>query len=184
MENNTNQNFEVQNAVNTALNDQKKKKKKKKWIIIAVVALLIVVIAAAAGSGDDSEDASGTPSQSVSNDIENNENDKTTLKEPETEGSKETIGQKNALRKAKSYLNLGGFSKEGLIEQLEFEQFSHEDAVYGAENCGADWNEQAAIKAESYIDIMAFSRDQLIDQLEFDGFTHEQAVHGAESVGY
>lgn len=38
------------------------------------------------------------------------------------------------------------FSYTGLIEQLEYEQYSHDDAVYAADNCGADWNEQAAKK--------------------------------------
>jgi len=76
------------------------------------------------------------------------------------------------------------FSREGLIEQLEFEQYSHEDAVYAADHCGADWYEQAAKSAKSYLDIMSFSRDGLIDQLEFEGYTHDQAVYGAQANGY
>ena len=75
------------------------------------------------------------------------------------------------------------FSYTGLIEQLEFEQYSHDDAVYAADNCGADWNEQAAKKAQDYLDIMAFSRQGLIDQLQFEGYTYEQAVFGVNSVG-
>ena len=75
------------------------------------------------------------------------------------------------------------FSYTGLIEQLEFEQYSHEDAVYAADNCGADWNEQAAKKAQDYLDIMAFSRQGLIDQLQFEGYTYEQAVYGVNQVG-
>ena len=71
-----------------------------------------------------------------------------------------------------------------MIEQLEYEKFSHEDAVYAADNCGADWNEQAAEKAKAYLDMMSFSRDGLIEQLEYDGFTNEQAVYGAEQNGY
>ncbi len=101
-----------------------------------------------------------------------------------TPAQEETIGQKNAVAKAKSYLDFMAFSRKGLIGQLEFEKFSHEEAVYGADHCGADWFEQAAKKAESYLDIMAFSRDGLIEQLEFEGFTHEEAVYGVESVGY
>lgn len=95
-----------------------------------------------------------------------------------------TTGQKNALKSAKIYLNVMTFSYERLIFQLEFEQYSHEDAVYAADNCGADWNEQAAKSAKNYLDIMPFSKDGLIDQLEFEDFTHEQAVYGAEANGY
>lgn len=101
---------------------------------------------------------------------------------PNTSG--QTIGQKNALEKAKSYISHMAFSYEGLISQLEYNKFSHEDAKYAADNCGADWNEQAAKKAESYLSHMSFSRDGLIEQLEYNGFTHEQAVYGADAVGY
>lgn len=95
-----------------------------------------------------------------------------------------TMGERNALKKAKSYLKIMEFSYNRLVEQLEYEKFSHEEAVYAADNCGADWNEQARIKAKSYLDMMAFSKDRLIEQLEYEGFTHEQAVYGVEKNGY
>ena len=71
-----------------------------------------------------------------------------------------------------------------MIDQLEFEGFTTEQATYGVDNCDADWNEQAAKSAESYLEYSSFSRDELIDQLEFEGFTHEQAVYGVEANGY
>lgn len=94
-----------------------------------------------------------------------------------------TSGQSNALRKATQYLKIMPFSYSGLIGQLEYESFSHDDAVYAADHCGADWNEQAAKKAEKYLDIMGFSRDSLINQLQYDGFTYDQAAYGAEKNG-
>lgn len=94
-----------------------------------------------------------------------------------------TTSQKNALRSAKQYLDVMPFSYTGLIKQLEYEKYSHEDAVYAADNCGADWNEQAAKAAKDYLDVMSFSRQGLIDQLEYEGYTHEQAVFGVNSVG-
>lgn len=95
-----------------------------------------------------------------------------------------STGQKNALSKAAAYLDYSAFSYSGLIQQLEYEQFSTEDATYAADNCGADWNEQAAIKAQQYLDYSSFSRGSLIDQLKYDGFTQSQAEHGATAVGY
>lgn len=95
-----------------------------------------------------------------------------------------TMGETNALKKAKSYIDMMAFSYNGLVEQLEYEKFTHEEAIYGADNCGADWNEQAVKKAKSYLDMMAFSKDSLIEQLEYEGFTHEQAVYGVEQNGY
>lgn len=101
-----------------------------------------------------------------------------------SESDSMTLGQKNALDKAESYLNYSSFSHRGLITQLEFEGFSNEDATYATDNCGADWNEQAAAKAKSYLDYSSFSKSGLIEQLEFEGFTMEQAEHGATEVGY
>lgn len=99
-------------------------------------------------------------------------------------GKEPTFGEQNALKKAHSYLNSMAFSYTGLIKQLQFEGFSKSEATYGADNCGANWNEQAAKKAQSYINVMSFSKSGLIKQLEFEGFTRKQAQYGAKSVGY
>ena len=96
----------------------------------------------------------------------------------------ETIGMKNAVKKAKSYLNFTAFSYTGLIKQLEYEGFTHDEAVYGADNSGADWKEQAFKKGMSYLDFMAFSRDGLIDQLEYEGFTEEEIEYAITKIGY
>ena len=95
-----------------------------------------------------------------------------------------TNGQKNALRTAEDYLKYSAFSYTGLIDQLEYEEYSHEEAVFAADHCGADWNEQAAKCADSYLEYSAFSKSRLIAQLEYEGFTHEEAVYGAEKNGY
>ncbi len=102
----------------------------------------------------------------------------------EEESDKATIGEKNALSKALSYLSFMAFSYSGLVKQLEYEGFTHQESVYGVDNCGANWNEQATLKAQSYLDIMAFSREGLIQQLEYEGFTTEQAEYGVQAVGY
>lgn len=94
-----------------------------------------------------------------------------------------TTEQKNALRSAKSYLAFTAFSYEGLIDQLEFEQYAHEDAVFAADNCGADWNEQALKAAENYLDYSAFSYKGLITQLEFEKYTTEQATYAVDNCG-
>lgn len=94
-----------------------------------------------------------------------------------------STSQRNALAQAKSYLDVMAFSHSGLVEQLEYEGYSNSDAKYAADNCGANWKEQAARKAQEYLDVMAFSRSKLIDQLEYEGFTHDQAVYGVDKVG-
>lgn len=94
-----------------------------------------------------------------------------------------TGAQKNAVRSAKSYLDYAAFSRQGLIEQLEFEDYSTADATFAVDYVSPDWNEQAAKSAESYLEYSAFSRQGLIDQLIFEGFTSEQARYGVDQSG-
>ncbi len=91
-----------------------------------------------------------------------------------------TGGEKNALESAHTYLSFMAFSYSGLIKQLEYEGYSNSEAVYAADHCGADWNEQAADQAVNYLKYSSFSYSGLIEQLEFEGFTHSQAVYGVD----
>ncbi len=159
----------------------------KKWWFWVIIALFIAIIAGAGNSGSSNTDYSDANSE-VSESNANTENsDSATQSDSSSDNSaqKETVSlsKQNAVKKAKSYLRVSAFSRQGLIEQLEFEGFNNEDAVYGVDNCGANWNEQAAKKAESYLRVSAFSRQSLIDQLEFEGFTPEQAIYGVDAVG-
>lgn len=96
---------------------------------------------------------------------------------------KESVPQQNARESAENYLDVMPYSRSGLIEQLEFEDYSTKDATYGVDAQKADWNKQAAASAENYLDMMAYSRSGLIDQLEFEGYTTAQATFGATKVG-
>ncbi len=148
--------------------------------ILGIIVFFIVIGAASGGSNTSSSQSNtSVPAAEV---VKTND---TAKESPDaaTEKSTETVSQKNAVRKAKSYLDLSGFSRKGLIKQLEFEKFSTEDATYAADAIGADWNEQAAKKAKSYLDLSGYSRASLIKQLEFEGFTNAQAAYGADKVG-
>lgn len=129
---------------------------------------------------EDDESDDGAESSKENNKKENTENNQEQQAEDPAEV---TTGQRNALRKAQSYLNISAFSYNGLKDQLEYEGFEEDEIQYAVDNCGADWMEQAVKKAKSYLDISAFSKSGLIDQLEYEGFTHEQAVYGAEQNG-
>ena len=94
-----------------------------------------------------------------------------------------TVSQQNAMRSAQDYISLMGFSRTGLIAQLEFEGFSTADATHAVDNINVNWYEQAARSAQAYQTIMGFSRSSMINQLVFDGFTQSQAEHGATAVG-
>lgn len=53
------------------------------------------------------------------------------------------------------------FQKVGLIKQLEFEGFSNSEATYAANNCGANWNEQALKSAKRYLNTSPFSKSRI-----------------------
>ncbi|GAA3922946.1 Ltp family lipoprotein [Microbacterium invictum] len=95
-----------------------------------------------------------------------------------------TLAQQNAIGTAQDYLDYSGFSRGSLIGQLEYEGFSTEDATFGADNAGADWNAEAAESAASYLDYSSFSRQGLYDQLAYEEFTPEQIEHALSAVGY
>lgn len=101
-----------------------------------------------------------------------------------TSGNTASTEKRNALGSAKNYLNAMPFSHSGLIKQLEFEGYSNEAATYAANNCGADWNQQAVKSGKSYLSAgSGFSQSGLIQQLEFEGYTSDQASHGANNCG-
>lgn len=97
--------------------------------------------------------------------------------------------QRNAVRTAQSYLDIMGFSRKGLIEQLSSDAgsgYSVADATVAVDSLRVDWNLQAARKAKAYLEIMGFSCKGLIEQLSSragDGFTVEQATYGASQAG-
>lgn len=176
----------------------KKDGQKKTLSIIALVICGLWFVAALALGGSDSqpttesakvettESTTEATTEATTEVTTEAQTEEVTTEEATTEEVTEemTLGQKNALAKAKSYLDYMPFSYTGLIEQLEYEGFSTEEATFGADNCGADWNEQAALKAQAYLDYQSFSRQGLIEQLLYEGFTQEQAEYGVTAVGY
>lgn len=101
--------------------------------------------------------------------------------EPEEELTLERI---MAVREAQEYINFMPFSREGLIDQLEYEGYSYEDAKYAVDHIVVDWKVQCALDAKAYLEYSAFSRSGLYDQLEYEGYTHEQIEYGLKAVGY
>ena len=97
--------------------------------------------------------------------------------------------QKNAVRSAEQYINMTGFSREGLIEQLSSEYgdgYGIEDATIAIDSLNIDWNEQAVRSAEEYLDMTGFSCDGLIEQLSSSAgskYTVSEANYGAQQAG-
>ena len=95
-----------------------------------------------------------------------------------------TMGQKNALREAETYLRSDSYSKSDLIEQLKYDGYTEEEATYAANNVKVEWNEQCYKTAEAYLRSDSFSKSDLIGQLEYDGFTEEEIKYAIKKVKY
>lgn len=100
-----------------------------------------------------------------------------------------TRAQQNAVRSANSYLQISGFSREGLINQLSSDVgdgYSISDAQAAVDSLNVDWNEQAKRSAEQYLSIQGFSCKGLVEQLSSDAgdkYTKAQAEYGARAAG-
>lgn len=155
METNSNNNPEVQQAVNDALQQEKKKKKKKKWIIIGIViVVLIIIFAAASGSSDSDADNAAKSTQSIS------ETQSDSTSEENSEGS-QVIEPGTALSTEElkiSYISCNTdftdydeYTKPAdgnkiIRAQFSFENISSSDYYFDNMECYADNN-----KCESYI---------------------------------
>ena len=110
--------------------------------------------------------------------------------DPESAPSVGLFGpQANAARSAQQYLDMTGFSRRGLIEQLSSDAgngYNVADATAAVDSLKVDWNEQAARSAKQYLDMTGFSCSGLIEQLSSDAgskYTKAQARYGAEQAG-
>lgn len=97
--------------------------------------------------------------------------------------------QRNAVRSAEQYLDMSGFSRKGLIEQLSSDAgngYAVSDATAAVDSLSVDWNENAAKSARQYLEMTGFSCKGLIEQLSSDagsGYTASQAAYGARQAG-
>lgn len=153
----------------------RRRSSRKRIVVLGVLAALFG-LSVSGCSGNNDTGSSISVDDSV-------EEDQTTETVTEEEYPNETAAQKNARESAESYLAFSAFSREGLIGQLEFEEYETADAEYAVDILNIDWNEQAAKSALSYLDTSAFSRSGLIGQLEYEGFTTEQATFGVDASG-
>ena len=97
--------------------------------------------------------------------------------------------QANAVRSAKQYLDMAGFSRDGLIQQLSSpagDGYAESDATIAVDSLDVDWNENAAGSAKQYLSMTGFSCNGLIQQLSSSAgekYTVEQATYGAQQAG-
>lgn len=119
-----------------------------------------------------------------------NQSSEQVLPQAEEPKSEPFIGPKaNAIRSAKQYLSIMGFSRDGLIQQLSSDAgdgYEIGDATYPVDSLNIDWNNQAVRSAKQYLSLSGFSCNGLIQQLSSeagDKYTLSQATYGAQQAG-
>lgn len=161
--------------------------KKKSNVVVIVVVLLVLLTLCLCGAVVMNMPSTSTPTSSGSS------SPGVTNPAPAPTGSQPvqappaattSMGQKQAVGKAKEYLAVSSFSRKGLIEQLVYNGFSEADAAFAVDQVAPDWNAQAAGKAKEYLAVSSFSRQSLVEQLVYNGFTQAQAEYGAKAAGY
>ncbi len=95
----------------------------------------------------------------------------------------ETLTQQGARELAAQYLAYAAFSVDGLIQRLQLEGYSEDDAAYAVFVSNVDWNDQAVKRGRVYIEREAITRTDLIGRLLEEGFTLEQAEASASANG-
>lgn len=158
-------------------------KKVLKWIGIVFVGLIVLgMIIDPPQSQEHKTQATAHDNQSANQAGTNTE-----------QGKQETVTlsgpQKNAVRSAKQYLSMQGFSRDGLIQQLSSDYgdgYDVADATVAVDSLNIDWNEQAVRSAKQYLSMQGFSCKGLIQQLSSsagDKYTVSQATYGAQQAG-
>ena len=144
----------------------------------------LAVIALATGTVACAEEQAG---QSLTT-AATTEEDTTSEKEGTTSEAELTTEQEQAVESARSYVDLGGFSRTGLIQQLSSkagEGFPHKVAVFAVDYLHVDWKKEAVESAKSYLELGGFSRASLLQQLSSkagEGFTRAQAEYAVRKV--
>jgi hypothetical protein len=100
-----------------------------------------------------------------------------------------TEQQQNAATAAQNYLSFAGFSRQGLIDQLDSsygDGYSVHDATVAVDSLDVNWNAEAVQSAKEYLANGPFSCKGLIQQLDSpygDKYTVAQATYGAKQAG-
>ncbi|WP_198346361.1 MULTISPECIES: Ltp family lipoprotein [Nocardioides] len=166
----------------------------KRWWAIALAAIIVIggISSATGGSDEPTKAKDDTVAAAVEHpkDEAPAEGKAEAVPEPKPESEPEmTASQENAIKSAESYLDMSGFSRQGLIDQLSSQygdDYPRADAIFAVNHLDVDWNAEAVESAESYLDMSGFSRQGLIDQLSSqygDQYTVAQATYAANKVG-
>lgn len=76
-----------------------------------------------------------------------------------------TALQEMAIGEAKKWIDGAHVSRKALIEFLEMQNFTYSEAVFAADNCGADWKEEAFQTLEVLGKYLVYTRETAKERL-------------------
>ena len=154
----------------------------KKLLLISMCAVLCVLFCAC--KGEESSSSESTAETTAAATAQTTANNQSTTAAPTTDDNSSSYAsaKEAAVADAKKFLERANYSYQGLYNDLVYMGYADEDAKYGVDNCGADWNEQAAKRAKALASTGITNYDNLVEKLESEGFTRDQAEIGARSA--
>ena len=169
--------------------------RKKRYWVPAVIVVLFIIIGVASGGGSEKSTGSTSAAASATTSASSSPASSTASASsgpttPAAPKSNLTVSQQNAVKAARNYLSISGFSKQGLIDQLSSsagDKYSVHDATVAVDSLhDVDWNAEAVKSAKDYMSTSSFSCSGLTDQLSSSAgskFTAAQAKYAATKVG-
>ena len=156
----------------------------KKLILISLIAVLCVLFCACGEKEEESSAADTAPASTAATAAPKSDptNSTDTADTTTSDSSPYGSAKEAAAAEAKRFLENANYSYDGLYNELIYMGYAEEDAKYGVDNCGADWNEQAIKRAKALASQTDYDLDKLVEKLESEGFTHEQAEIAAQVV--
>ena len=155
----------------------------KKLVLISLCAMLCVVFCACKGEESSSTESTTAQVTTAAATQPTTKNQTETAAATTADSNSSYASAKEAaVADAKKFLEKANYSYQGLYNDLVYMGYADEDAKYGADNCGADWSEQAVKRAKALAANGITNYDNLVEQLESEGFTGEQAAVGAQAA--
>lgn len=155
----------------------------KKLVLISLCAMLCVVFCACKGEESSSTESTTAQVTTAAATQPTTKNQTETAAATTADSNSSYASAKEAaVADAKKFLEKANYSYQGLYNDLVYMGYADEDAKYGADNCGADWSEQAVKRAKTLAANGITNYDNLVEKLESEGFTGEQAAVGAQAA--
>jgi len=155
---------------------------------LTISALALLVVLGGACASETSKDSTSTAKPKAEATTTTEAPTTTAAPKPTAPPTTENPELANAERAAQDYLDMQGFSRQGLIDQLSSDygdKFPVAIATAAVDALTVDWNQEAVEAAQGYVEMQGFSRQGLIDQLSSDygdKFTVAQATYGADKA--